>query len=90
MWLLLKRRNKTFGFIRKGVIYMRNIYKLNIQNEWERKGDRRCKGCNTVMSSILPFQIVFAFTETSDPTEFSRRRRGEGHFADVGAGGGVL
>jgi hypothetical protein len=42
------------------------------------------------MSSILPFQIVFAFTVSSYRTEVSRRRRGEGHFAGVGSGGGVL
>jgi hypothetical protein len=44
------------------------------------------------VSSILPFQLVFAFKETSDQPEYSRGRRGEalGHFAAVGAGGGVL
>lgn len=61
-------------------------------NEWETKGNRRCEGGYTVVSSILPFQVVFAFKETSDRPEYSRRRRGEAlsHVAVVDAGGGVL
>jgi len=47
---------------------------------------------NTVVSSILPLQLVFAFTKTSDRPEYSRRRSGEtlSHYTAVGAGGGVL
>jgi len=58
-------------------------------NGWERKGNRRCEGGKTVVTSILPVQLVFAFRETSDRPEYSRKRRGEtvSHFAAVGAGG---
>ena len=41
---------------------MRVIQKLKIQNVWKGKGNHLCEGGNTVVSSILPFPFVFAFT----------------------------
>ena len=72
--------------------YTRVIQKLKIQIGWKGKGNHRCEGGNTVVSNILPFQFVFAFTKTSDRPEGSRRRRGENrtHYTTVGAGVGVL
>ena len=72
--------------------YTRVIQKLKIQIAWKGKGNHRCEGGNTVVSSILPFQFVFAFTKTHDRPEYSRRGSGEtlSHYAAVGAGVGVL
>jgi hypothetical protein len=38
----------------------RFIQKFRIQNGWERKGNHRCDVGNTVVSSIIPFPLVFA------------------------------
>jgi hypothetical protein len=60
-------------------------------NKWERKRNRRCEDGNTVVSSIFPLQRVFAFTETSDQPEYSKRQTGAtlSHYTGAGAGGGV-
>jgi hypothetical protein len=67
---------------------MRVIQILKIQN---RKGNPRCEGGNTVVSSILPFLFVFTYKETSGWPEISRRQRGEerGNYV-VACVGGVV
>jgi len=42
----------------------RAIQKLKILNRWEGTGNHHSEGGNTVVSSILPFPFVFAFTGT--------------------------
>ena len=55
-------------------------------------GNHHCEGGNTVVSGTLPSPFVFAFKETSDWSEISRRWRGEkqSHYMVACAGGGVL
>jgi hypothetical protein len=69
----------------------RAIQKLKIQNRWEGKGNHRCEGGNTVVSSILPFPFVFAFTGTPGWPEVSRRwRRDKRNYTVVCTGSGVV
>jgi hypothetical protein len=49
----------------------RAIQKLKIHNKWEGKGNHHSEGGNTVVSSILPFPFVFAFTGTPGWPEVS-------------------
>jgi hypothetical protein len=49
--------------------YTRVIQKLKIQIGWQGKGNHRCEGGNTVVSSILPFQFVLAGQKVQDDEE---------------------
>jgi hypothetical protein len=70
---------------------MRVIEKLKTQNRWEGKGNHRCDGGNTCISSILPFLFISAFTATFSWPEVSQRRSEKrGHNMVACAGGRVL